>query len=1185
MAGSNRSGRAVVLVLLVLTIVLIAGGGYYWFSYNKGPEGLRQQARDAIGAGDNRRGVAIMQQMLPHLPNDVRLRYALYDNMRLVAKESDPTALPPPEAIDHLLVASQLEPRNSLYLDKLYENFSRMSRAQMAQLKHEEFNRMTPGAAAGRIASRLLAMGRADSDMTAFAIQYAVDMKDVKYLEAVSNRLTGDTTGNEIIKAAVSVKINEVHGRTERVYWEAEPLVSRLLQTSAVRLQSLDARHLPFLGMLLEGSVRYAPTGAVADSRLLRSMSLVHRLSVGDLGKRYRVELVELIARPVSAAMRSRVREGLDVGATTAERSNPRDRRKALEMFVEFAEPVFGMGVVSPFAYEQMSRAALELENDEKAISFLKQGIRQYLRLAPDNQNELMAVHAQAAMRLIARGELEAVRDDIDQLKVHEHTRELSQLLEGLLAFQQGRFEDARQSLDSIPKESQHRIAASGLLVRVLLVQDRWEDALALLEEIDDQWVRVPEVTRHWLAQATGSRDRLKLLKACCLLKLGRVQPAIELLAYLDSTAVSPKSRLIRAIELMRSGNSTRVWEVLREARSTNPDDFDLLLAEFGMLLKEDAHDGARRLLEGFVREHPDQPLAGIAYVSWLRDQGKSAEALAALAVVRSQAPDSVLVWLLSAELMMIERRERELGLLVAEMQQYPVAIRHIPVVHAYAVLRHEKLDEAAAAMLAGSLESWNSQGYTTVKAMTSLPKDNADLAYQQFARSFSLSKVASDDRDHLLDRIGEAFANIDPAAISVHVDEVLEEFPAEPVLLMASIELALRKGAYEKAASRIDTLERVDAVPGRASFMRARMLFASGLSGKALDELGKTLEEAPSFAAARLMSARLEYARREYSRALVDLRKLTWPTSDSEEATLLLARTLANLERSEEAIEMLTARVQKTPNRVEPWLALSQVYASFEKEDMARAVVEQAMQYHPYDVRLQDSLLDLHVKAGSTDTAASLAQSFGGQSPDIDNSIRFARMFLNSGNPEIAANWIGRAHMAPNAQANHELIFLDCLLIHERGVRTGQFHLLQAARRRYEDLLAREPRHIAAMNGLARLLMRDMKETAEGVAVVERIRTIRPLQTLEPEVQSTVAEAYRRNGNPNEALTIIKRCINQHPDSAVLRIEHAAVLLDGFPDDPVKKKLAREELKRAAELRVPANRQTDYAAVSARLT
>jgi tetratricopeptide (TPR) repeat protein len=1167
MSGTNRSGRAKVLTLLVIAIIVVLVGGWYVTRPRDELAELKTRIDTTILAGNPQGAAPLLRQLVQLQPESYAAHKVLADTVRDIALESNPNAPDPPEAIKHLEEALRLRPHHDKILRRLFTNYQRLGDDRKA----------------GAAALRLAKLGNVNTDLVAQAIMHAMAIGDTEFIDAQSGGLTGETLQSDILNLAV--RIEQEAGQIEKeTYWEADRLVQRLLQTASIRLQSLDKFYFRYVGVIFETIVRHADSGAAADRRLLQAFSIVSRLSVGPAGRANRIEIVEMAARPVSAALRSRVREGLDLSSTQTDRTDVKARRRALEQFVELAEPIFRMGSASPFVYEQLSRVALELENDTLAISMLQRGFQLHAKMAPQRQNELMSVHAQSAMRLISRGQFEPLREDIVELLRHKHTVELGELMNGLLAFQQGRFADAHDSLSRIPKDSPHAVAASGLMIRVLLTQDRWEEALDLIVLIDDLWPTLPEVTRHWLAEAAGSRDRLKLLKVCCMLRLGHIKSAIEVLSYLDEGQLRSKSRLIRLIELMRSGKATRCWEVLREARTEDPHDFDLVLGEFGMLLRDKAYAGATRLLATFVREHPDQAHAGIAQVEWLRSQGEASAALAALANVRRTAPEPILVWLLSADLMMTEQRASDIGMLVAEMQQSEAATRHIPVIHAYSVLRNEQLDEAAAAMLESSFETHHSNAYTSTAAMAALVDGKGDLAYQQFAAAFSVSSVVARDREQLLDRIGEEFINIDVSALAMHIDRLLEDYPAEPALLISAIELALRRGAFETAAKRLDVLETVDAVPGRANFMRARMLLATGLSDEAHDELQKVLKVAPSHGRARLMAARLEYANREYARALVEIRKLPFPISDTEEASLLLGRTLTRLDRSDEAVTTLTKRVQRDPQRVEPWLALSQAYAALERADDARAVLEQAMQFHSSDRRLQDALLDIHMQQGSSETAATLAQSFGGSSPDLPDSMRFARVFLKSGQPDLAANWITRAHMSPNAEANNELVFLDALLLHERGVRHERWELLQAARRRYETLLQRQPGHIAALNGLARLLMRDLNAEAEGVAVVEQIRTSMALDRLDPEVQATVSEAYRRADRPMEALTIIKRCINQHPDAAVLRLEFAAALLDSYPNDPVKERQAKVELQRATELQIPRSRLAEFKALSERL-
>ena len=51
-----------------------------------------------------------------------------------------------------------------------------------------------------------------------------------------------------------------------------------------------------------------------------------------------------------------------------------------------------------------------------------------------------------------------------------------------------------------------------------------------------------------------------------------------------------------------------------------------------------------------------------------------------------------------------------------------------------------------------------------------------------------------------------------------------------------------------------------------------------------------------------------------------------------------------------------------------------------------------------------------------------------------------------------------------------------------------------------------------------------------------------------------------------------------------MLRLEFAAALLDSYPEDPVKARQAKEELQKAAELRVPASHLPEFNALTAKL-
>ncbi|MGZ0170969.1 MAG: tetratricopeptide repeat protein [Planctomycetales bacterium] len=516
MSESNRSGRALVLTLLILAIIGMVGG-YYWTRPVDPLVELRQRIDRTIMSGNPQGAIVLLRQLVEIQPDNYAVHKVIADTSRDIARATNPNAGDTPEGVKHLIEASRLRPDNSPVLRRLYDYF---------RIHGQEGN-------AGNAALRLVKLGDSRTDMAAQAIRHAIDVKDQEFIKSQTGTIAGDSLQAEILKLAVRIE-NEGEQPEDETFWQADRLVNRLLQTASIRLQSLDKFYFRYVGIVFETTVRHAHSGAEADRRLARAFSVISRLAISDAGRANRVEVVEMAARPISAALRSRVRDGLDRTAIRTERSDQAARNKALQQFVELAEPIFKMGTASPFVYEQLSRVALELENDKLAIQMLQRGFQLHAKMSPQRQNELMSVHAQSAMRLIGRGQFEPLRDDIAELRRHKHSADLGELMSGLLAFQQGRFDDAHNNLAAIPRDSPHAVAASGLLMRILLLQQRWEEALDLISAVDNLWPTLPEVTRHWLAEAAGSRDRLKLLKVCCMLRLGQVQPAIEVLSYLE---------------------------------------------------------------------------------------------------------------------------------------------------------------------------------------------------------------------------------------------------------------------------------------------------------------------------------------------------------------------------------------------------------------------------------------------------------------------------------------------------------------------------------------------------------------------------------------------------------------------------------------------------------------------------
>ena len=81
-----------------------------------------------------------------------------------------------------------------------------------------------------------------------------------------------------------------------------------------------------------------------------------------------------------------------------------------------------------------------------------------------------------------------------------------------------------------------------------------------------------------------------------------------------------------------------------------------------------------------------------------------------------------------------------------------------------------------------------------------------------------------------------------------------------------------------------------------------------------------------------------------------------------------------------------------------------------------------------------------------------------------------------------------------------------------------------------------------------------------------------------------TVIEVYQAAGRHAEALELAAQSVARFPDSAVLRLQYGAVLIEEAGDDPDRGELARKQLEQARESGLPAQRQSDLTALLARL-
>lgn len=1145
-----------------LLLVGTVGGGAGWWWYSHTPKYHWQRAARSLKNEDWPAAEIHLKNVIAVAPQDVEARVSLANVTVTLANQGKekPLDVDPPAAMEQLVEVARIEPKNAAVRERLLRNYMRTARAD----------------AASAIARELAELGSTNGDTLFLAANVELNEKRWAEADGLIERF-----GEKVTRLApmyLTLKVRLLEGQDDREGLDKllGPTLRQMAQTLDAGRRPLTANERRALGTVFSAAIRYSPRDA-AERRLLNSLTILERVAAGDKDPAIRAELVGIAANLLHVLDTVHTQP---IAATKI--NNPAEtRRTALQKLQRFAEPTLKAGQATPLVYEQLARAAVQLQDDVRAIALLQTGIELHRQLPEERQREVLALQWQAAVRLVTQRRFAEASRYIPTLLKETETSPIGHLLAGVVAAEEGRLETAQQHLAEI--ESRGGVVVNALRLRVLFAARQWQPALELSEQLDSEWDKLSASETKWLTETQGGREQLELRQAVCWLALNEPEQARPILQRLDMGPLREKARLLRVIDLTRSQQRKEAWDVLRLARRDAPADFKLLIAEFSLLLQDGAVDGATRLLTGHLQRQPRDLSARLLLARWLSQRGDVPAALRELAEARRISPDAEAPCFMTADLLISAGRGDELKKLLVAMQAQPALATLVPLVQAHWNLRQAGLTEAADALQQATPELKRRAGFPITSAAIAWGQQDAPQAFEHIAESLEFTGTRPVIRDDFLKAFAAALQTADPKTINARVERLLTTYPEEPVVLLAAAEMATRRGDSAAALERIDRLEKVDVMPGRAAYTRARLLALLGRGDESLAEANRVLIVAPEYSAARLLAAQLEFSHREYTRVLDHLKAMPSSLADGIEVVLLRTAALAKLDRTAEAKLLLEDLIKRQPQQPQPYLALASLCETSGQATQAIETIERGLVKLPQQPQLQEALLKLLVRSGKSTEAVEAAQRFAGLSPKDADCLRLARVFLAVQQFETAGVWLQRARAAVTEKPSAELLFLEALLPQQQGTQRHEPELLAEARRKYDELLKQSPGYVPALNNLAWLLAADMNQPAEAFAVAEQLRAAVATERLGADLLDTLAEVYRRSGHQREALDLVSESLTRFPNSAILRYQHAAALL-ATSDEAQPRELARRELALAKEWGVPAHRAADLDALLVRM-
>lgn len=401
--------------------------------------------------------------------------------------------------------------------------------------------------------------------------------------------------------------------------------------------------------------------------------------------------------------------------------------------------------------------------------------------------------------------------------------------------------------------------------------------------------------------------------------------------------------------------------------------------------------------------------------------------------------------------------------------------------------------------------------------------------------------------------------------------------FPAAANL--ANLDLADNRPDAARARFQAVLAVKKDSVPAMVAL--ADLETRAGRREAALAWLQKAAAADPKAIAPRARLVRHHLERGEPQRALAIAREAVAAQPDAPEALDLLGSAQLAAGQTQNAVATFGKLAQKLPHRPRAHLRLAGALVAAGNLEGARTALNRAAALAPDDLDAQLGLILLDSRKGRAQEAAARAQALQkhkdpraaaaghlvagdlaaarGDHAAAAESYRRAFELLPQG--LVVAKLYGALLFAGKPKEAEKALarWLDAhpedlgtrLAAGELAMRAGQ---KEAALAHYRALLARQPRHLVALNNAAWLLAE--RRDPEALSLAEQAARLAP---EDPNVLDTLGWILLGQGQTARAQGVLAKAVSLAPARADLRYHYARALLDA--GDRAR---AREELERA---------------------
>jgi tetratricopeptide (TPR) repeat protein len=386
-------------------------------------------------------------------------------------------------------------------------------------------------------------------------------------------------------------------------------------------------------------------------------------------------------------------------------------------------------------------------------------------------------------------------------------------------------------------------------------------------------------------------------------------------------------------------------------------------------------------------------------------------------------------------------------------------------------------------------------------------------------------------------------------------LENVFSRDPDNPDARLVQAQNFMAKNESPKALENLDRLDKKYPNIAPIRYQLARAYLLNNNPSQAMSILTQTVAANPNYLEAVLLLADLNLRTGNAQAVVTSMVDLLKKQPDSFPAQVFLADGYRSLGRLDDAAAIFRERIKVSPQDPQPYLLLGITLRQQNKIDEARRAFEKALELAPENPLIADQLVDLDILV--KDFPSAMRKVEERLSKNAQSAIAHfmqGKVYVAQGKMDLAEAALQKTvELDPNFARAYDLLISTYMASNKLPQALTQLQTLLAktpdnapalmlsaliyeklgdfskARDAYEKLLSSQPDFTAALNNLAYLYAERFNQLDKANELARKVRAAQP---SDPSVADTLGWILYRQGDYQQALTLLQESAGKLPDN-----------------------------------------------------